>query len=77
MSFTDELLVDIEKYDNNFDCLVDKLKEKSAIVIWGTGLAGTMVYHALKRLGIYPYFAINLGKLLCTVRQYDTSDVSA
>lgn len=62
MKFTDLLLEDIsrEKEKNPFELILKKLKQADKIGIWGTGLAGSMIYGALQRLHIeVQFFADN------------------
>lgn len=51
MKFTDELLQDIEQKKWDINGFLNQLKNEK-IVIWGTGLAGGMIYRALERLQI-------------------------
>lgn len=50
MKFTEELLKEIKEYEGkqHFERLYDKIKECKNICIWGTGIAGKLVYEKLK-----------------------------
>lgn len=48
MEFTDQLLQEIEQKRWDVNDLLERLS-KEEIVIWGTGLAGNMIYEALER----------------------------
>lgn len=64
MSFADILLQDIEqiKEKKNFEIIIDKLKNREVIGIWGTGLAGTMIWESLRKLGIRAQFFLDNDK---------------
>lgn len=50
MKFTEELLNEIKKYEGkrHFERIYNKIKECKNICIWGTGIAGKLVYEKLK-----------------------------
>ena len=55
MKFSKILLDDIERQIDKkicFDSVLEKLRNAERIGIWGTGLAGTMIFEALERLHI-------------------------
>lgn len=55
MKFSKILIEDIERRiseNNSFDTIVERLKNARRIGIWGTGLAGTIIFEALRRLNI-------------------------
>lgn len=61
MKFTDALFEDIKKNNekSNFEAVIEELKQTEVIGIWGTGLAGTMIDEAFKRLGIETQFFLD------------------
>ncbi len=61
MSFSADLLKEIEDSKWDVDAFVDSLKAKK-IGIWGTGVAGKMVYNWLQDLGLQVnFFASNIA----------------
>lgn len=64
MSFTDTLLTDIEKVkkEKDFGITINKLRSSKTLGIWGTGLAGTMIYEQLRNLGIEVQFFLDNDK---------------
>lgn len=79
MKFTDALFRDIEQNKWDIDGFLDQLKSKQ-IVIWGTGLAGCMIYEALERQQISVcFFADNnkdkIGALVCGKRTLGIDEI--
>lgn len=54
MGFTKSLLEDIEKLKGSirFESIIERIEKAEYLGIWGTGLAGMMIYEALRRFGI-------------------------
>ncbi len=48
MAFLDMLLNEVSELENNMDYLWREIQGATQIVIWGTGLAGNMIYDTLK-----------------------------
>lgn len=61
MKFTKSLMEEIEKYKEkeNFETVIEKIRQAESVGIWGTGLAGTMICDALHRLGIEVQFFLD------------------
>ena len=58
-SFTDNLLFELREMPDSLNVLLDRLKQEDYICIWGTGIAGQMIYSKLKKEGIKPKSFIN------------------
>lgn len=81
MKFTDELFWEIEQKKWDVNGFLDQLK-KEQIVIWGTGLAGCMIYGALERWQIpVCFFADNsrekMGTVVCGKKVLSIDEIPA
>lgn len=52
MDFVETLLFDVNKQKDNWNRLLNKIRNASSIVIWGTGVAAGVVYDNLRKMKI-------------------------
>ncbi len=83
MELVNFLIELIDRDNDSFGTFVDHLKNKKKVIIWGTGIAGGMLYDSCKRLSI-PIFAFTDGsgkdyysRTFCGATVMDPKDIDA